>query len=121
MKLLIESSDGKNVARIANLMRENGIAVHHGMQHSNAIGANLTLSKKSLWVVYDYQYEDAKSLINNPKHIVKTKIDIEAYDEFLRDEQARSRMAILRIFLKFALFVVSLFAAAAILIVVLQR
>jgi hypothetical protein len=81
VKLLLESTDGALLLEKAALLRSRGIPVH--LEEVPHVGAVPT----HIYVVFDRQYEDARSLLQDSQHVVSSPV----FDEELAGIQDQVR------------------------------
>lgn len=120
MKMLTRDSDRQYLIDLKNRLEKNGIpAVIQGENTARMI-IPLFLLQPTLWVCVDKQFEDAVQLMDNPDHIVQSKIDMDAFYESLpsENEQTNELNAAL---LHLLLFMGAIMLGMFILIKVLQR
>ena len=81
MKMITRDGDTYYLLKLKERLEENGIpAVIHGENTARMI-IPFFLFQPTLWIYIDDQFADALQLTLNPEHIVKTGIDIEAFDK----------------------------------------
>lgn len=90
MKLLISSGDNEYLYNQQHLLESNGIPAYISSSDSNRV-IPFGISKASLWVYLDEQYDEAMLLIKNPDYEVQNKIDVERFREMADEiEQDKS-------------------------------
>ena len=90
MKLLISSDDNEYLYNQQHLLESNGIPAYISSSDSNRV-IPFGISKASLWVYLDEQYDEAMQLIKDPDYEVQNKVDVERFREMADDlEQDKS-------------------------------
>ena len=90
MKLLISSGDNEYLYNQQHLLESNGIPAYISSSDSNRV-IPFGISKASLWVYLDEQYDEAMQLIKDPDYEVQNKVDVERFREMADEiEQDKS-------------------------------
>jgi hypothetical protein len=112
MKLLLKYADSDELNAVKALLEANGIpAFINGEDTARLIPFSLT--KASLWLHLDEQYEEALKLMEDPDYEVKNAVDMEAFkkvaDSVVADPASTNRafgdLAIFMVLILVALFI----------------
>ena len=103
MKLLTEVLEFNELTRIRILFGEKGIPIFVGNENSaKNFGFVYPARKYAIFVVYDQQYPDAVSLLENENHEVLVEVNVEEHEKILESSGYEINKHILISFIKYS-------------------
>jgi hypothetical protein len=120
MKMLLKDGEMEGLRMLKQRLEENGIPSFIQGADTARMIIPVFLIRPTLWIYIDEQYGDALELIQNPDHVVRNGVDVEAFYE-LQPPERDQRKALNKVLIQGLLFLLALMGGILLFIWYLQR